>query len=312
MSASGSIIASDWQSIKGDPCSQFSEGNTVSDTNGCQNLIQPMTVEIIPASAVYSCSNYYPVEMELEIDAGCDVCAPHSSLLTQIDGTIDENVYSGFICLSSNNSDELNCYWQEIDACLNFTVSNNESALLHNATVDSIVMNSNSSMNCSSSVTSPLEEDTLIILLNNNNSTFDYFNTACQSNRYNCFYNPSEFGYNAISTNISCEWDARCVCESFSGPPYNCFWNPNSRITGQYCPRCESHCRSTDHSLNFIQFIVGVCLIAASWPMSRLTLSILVSDAVGATSQVSIISTVHAWWTCRYIQSVITHSMANT
>ena len=296
MSASGSIIASDWQSIKGDPCSQFSEGNTVSDTNGCQNLFQPMAVEIIPASAVYSCSNYYPVEMELEIDSGCDVCAPHSSLLTQINGTIGENVYSGFICLSSNSSDELNCYWQEIDTCLNFTVSNDESALLHN---NSIAKNSNSSINCSSSVSSFLEEDTLVVLLSiENNSTLDCLNATCQSNRNECLYNASDYGYIATSTNISCddECDARCICESFSGPPYNCFWNPNSRITGQYCPRCEPHCRSTDHSINFIQFILGVCLISASWPMSRITLSILVSDAVGATSQVSIISAVHAWW----------------
>ena len=300
MSASGSIIASDWQSVKGDPCSQFSEGNTVKDTDGCQNSIQPMTVEIIPAAAVPGCGNYYPVEMELELafDVGCEVCTPHTSLLTQINGTVGEDVYD-FICLSNSSSHDLNCYWQEEDTCVNFTVSDNGSALLYNATVDAMAMNSNSSIKCSSSVTSPLEEDALVIFLSiENNSTLNCLNTTCQSNRHEYCYNPSDYGYNVTTTDLelnSCECDdASCICEAFSGPPYNCFWNPNSRITGQYCPRCEPHCRSTDHSLNFVQFIIGVCLISASWPMSRLTLSVLVSDAVGANSQVSIIPTVLA------------------
>ena len=83
-----------------------------------------------------------------------------------------------------------------------------------------------------------------------------------------------------------CEMNASCVCEALSGPPYHCFWNPNSRLTGEYCPRCNPLCRSVDYSLTFGQFLVGLIFLVLSYQIGRTTLTLVVSDALGSTSQV--------------------------
>ena len=307
MSLSGSIVASDWQSLKGDPCDQFSEGNSDTDANGCQGSIEIILAAAINAEAL-TCSNVYspPIEMKklrLELYGGCGNCTPHTTFLTQI---VTNDIYD-FICLSNSNSHELQCYWQERDTCLNLTVSNSGSTLLYN---DSKVM-SDSLIECNSSIstiTSLPEENALLILLSiDNNNTVNCLNAICWPNRYEyCDHNPSDCGYmyNITTTKENCDCNSSYICETNSGPPYNCFWNPNSRITGKYCPRCEPLCRSTDHSLNFIQFIVGVSLITASWPMSRTALSLLASDAMGTTSQVSIVAAVCA---CMLVRIYVKH-----
>ena len=83
-----------------------------------------------------------------------------------------------------------------------------------------------------------------------------------------------------------CEMNASCVCEALSGPPYHCFWNPNSRLTGEYCPRCNPLCRSVDYSLTFGQFLVGLIFLVFSYQIGHTTLTLVVSDALGSTSQV--------------------------
>ena len=83
-----------------------------------------------------------------------------------------------------------------------------------------------------------------------------------------------------------CEMDASCVCEALSGPPYHCFWNPNSLLTGEYCPRCNPLCRSVDYSLTFGQFLVGLIFLVFSYQIGHTTLTLVVSDALGSTSQV--------------------------
>ena len=81
--------------------------------------------------------------------------------------------------------------------------------------------------------------------------------------------------------------NASCVCEAFSGvSEFNCFWNPHSRVTGRDCQRCARLCRSHSHSLNLIQFLVGMCLMCAIVPMSRISITLIASDALAGESQV--------------------------
>ena len=81
------------------------------------------------------------------------------------------------------------------------------------------------------------------------------------------------------STTIS---TAGCICESLSDVPnYNCYWNPNSIITGEYCERCRPVCLSHSHTLSFIQFVIGVFAISGSIGFNRILLSIVVSDSIG-------------------------------
>ena len=76
------------------------------------------------------------------------------------------------------------------------------------------------------------------------------------------------------------------VCKMHSGDPYHCFFNPDSRIAQKYCDDCRPFCRSELHSLNFVQFLVGVCLFSFSFPLVRITMTIMFSDALGSASQV--------------------------
>lgn len=80
------------------------------------------------------------------------------------------------------------------------------------------------------------------------------------------------------------------VCKMHSGDPYQCFFNPDSRIAQEYCDDCRPLCRSELHSLNFVQFLIGVCLFSFSFPLVRITMTIMFSDALGSASQVANIS----------------------
>jgi len=83
------------------------------------------------------------------------------------------------------------------------------------------------------------------------------------------------------SDNASCE-----VCRMHSGDPYHCFWNPDARISHEFCSDCEPFCRSELHTLNFVQFLIGVCLFSFSFPLMRITSTVIVSDCLGSASQV--------------------------
>ena len=76
------------------------------------------------------------------------------------------------------------------------------------------------------------------------------------------------------------------VCKMHSGDPYQCYFNPDSRITQEYCDDCRPFCRSKLHTLNFVQFLIGVCLFSFSFPLVRITMTIMFSDALGSASQV--------------------------
>ena len=81
--------------------------------------------------------------------------------------------------------------------------------------------------------------------------------------------------------------NASCVCEAFSGVSgFHCFWNPHSRVTGRDCERCARLCRSHDRSLNLVQFLVGMSTVTAVIAMGRISITLIVSDALAGESQV--------------------------
>lgn len=120
-----------------------------------------------------------------------------------------------------------------------------------------------------------------------------------------CALDPASFQCIAAQHNISLEQcedevtvnvNASCVCEAFSGRPYHCFWNPQSRLTGKECPRCTKLCRSKDRSLNFVQFVVGMSLVSICIPLGRIVLTLIASDAMGRGSQVNIYPNYGSWY----------------
>ena len=89
------------------------------------------------------------------------------------------------------------------------------------------------------------------------------------------------------STNNDTSLLAPCeVCKMHSGDPYHCFFNPDSRVADERCDDCNEFCRSELHSLNFFQLLIGVTLFSFSFPLVRITMYIMFSDALGSASQV--------------------------
>ena len=81
---------------------------------------------------------------------------------------------------------------------------------------------------------------------------------------------------------------ANYYCEQFGDDNnYNCFWNPISRITGDYCERCRAVCLSETHSLNFIQLFIGIVLLSSCYVPGRLLVTTIASDLAENRSQVS-------------------------
>ena len=66
----------------------------------------------------------------------------------------------------------------------------------------------------------------------------------------------------------------------------HCHWIPNSRVTGQHCSDCQPICRSTQHTLNFIQFMFGVALFYSTTALLYNGSFLLLSESVSKKYQV--------------------------
>ena len=75
-------------------------------------------------------------------------------------------------------------------------------------------------------------------------------------------------------------------CEALSSSSHQCFWNPKSRITGEFCNTCLPTCLSEQASLNFYQFSLGVVLICISGPLGFVFISAITSAITSVESQV--------------------------
>ena len=76
-------------------------------------------------------------------------------------------------------------------------------------------------------------------------------------------------------------------CEALSSSSHQCFWNPKSRITGEFCNTCLPTCLSKQTTINFYQFTVGILLISFATPLGFVLLSAISSDIASVDSQVS-------------------------
>ena len=77
-------------------------------------------------------------------------------------------------------------------------------------------------------------------------------------------------------------------CETRSTSGQHCFWNPQSRVTGDYCNTCRQTCLSQEASLNFYQFNVGVFLTAMGSILGYIFNNALTSDVTSERNQVLI------------------------
>ena len=75
-------------------------------------------------------------------------------------------------------------------------------------------------------------------------------------------------------------------CEVLSSSGHQCFWNPQSRITGDFCNTCLPVCLSKQTTINFYQFTLGIALISFATPLSHILVSAIASDIASVTSQV--------------------------
>ena len=302
LSISGSVISSDWQAIRGDPCDRFS-GNITNRTVSyeCYPLFHSLQRYIQDSEFDDTCNVTLPMELVNYTFAigECTPCSANATYLSELMTSfgVGHSDHS-LICLGSENSHlstymyhMLDCYWWFNTDCFSMTLAKIDSTLPEagsGSATSGWPISSNSSDSepvCNSTLHRKEGAQNRIMLeFGMESATTDCLTSKCSS-QTNSYYEQYPIYMDDIDLD-SCNSNTSCICESFSVPPFNCFWNPNSRITGQYCPRCEPLCRSTDHTINFIQFIVGISLITLAFPIGRGTLTLIVSDAMGYNSQV--------------------------
>ena len=78
----------------------------------------------------------------------------------------------------------------------------------------------------------------------------------------------------------------KIMCEQLSTEANVCFWNPYSRVTGQYCSECFKVCRSVHKSLNFVQLALGMGLFFGTVPLLTVTVLVIASDVMPLEQQV--------------------------
>ena len=83
---------------------------------------------------------------------------------------------------------------------------------------------------------------------------------------------PDEMNFS--NSSIHSQWVESC--EALSSSSYQCFWNPKSRITGEFCNTCDTICYSEQKSFNFYQFSAGVMLICLASSLVLVFISKLV------------------------------------
>ena len=89
-------------------------------------------------------------------------------------------------------------------------------------------------------------------------------------------------GETGVPSNISQLVD----CEALSGSGDQCFWNPQSRVTGEFCNTCVAGCLSEQKSLDIYQFSAGVLLLSVSTPLGFVFVSAIASDITSVEMQV--------------------------
>jgi hypothetical protein len=76
------------------------------------------------------------------------------------------------------------------------------------------------------------------------------------------------------------------TCESLGTDDNSCFWNQQSRVTGDFCNTCLPACLSRQATLNFYQFSSGVLLLSIAAPLGFVFTSAVASEITPLESQV--------------------------
>ena len=95
----------------------------------------------------------------------------------------------------------------------------------------------------------------------------------------------STSGENELTSSLSLSQHLRESCEGWNNSRH-CFWNPYSRVTGDFCNTCLDTCLSEKASLNFYQFSAGVFSVAVGSLLGCVFMNVLTSDITPVESQV--------------------------
>ena len=114
----------------------------------------------------------------------------------------------------------------------------------------------------------------------NSSTTDDIFN---DSSLYSGDYFTNET-LTSKTSSLSLDLLEGCIAQSTSSD--HCFWNPQSRVTGDFCNSCAPSCLSKEKSLNIVQFCIGALLVASSASVGFVFISAVTSGITSIESQV--------------------------
>ena len=75
-------------------------------------------------------------------------------------------------------------------------------------------------------------------------------------------------------------------CDALSSSSHQCYWNPESHITGEFCNTCLPTCLSKQTTIDFSQYTVGILLISFAIPLGYVLTFAVASDIASVDSQV--------------------------
>ena len=99
-----------------------------------------------------------------------------------------------------------------------------------------------------------------------------------------------DFNYQDIDLAIYNISDLVDICTAGSSDTHECYWNPDSRITGTVCSLCRQVCRTESMSVTFVQFSLGIGLISVSSLLIWTALLGIATDCTAKNAQVRVLN----------------------
>ena len=124
-------------------------------------------------------------------------------------------------------------------------------------------------------------------LENNDYSQYEMFSadSALISRGDSIYSLPLSDGISSSNSSLHNWWVESC--EALSSSSHHCFWNPKSRITGEFCNTCHTACYSERKSFNIYQFSFGVLLVRLASALGFVSISAIASAYTPTDHQVS-------------------------
>lgn len=264
MTIGSCVLMADWQSIPFDECTNFSpfhHPSLIDDYNFTKGSKQ-----------FSKRSQCHPlVEVRSNFLNGFEVDSwSKLSLSSGYEMTLPLAESNKFVCKSANTcSDMCNKYYKNESStiCLKYIVNWKGCGSLIDGTqmhFSSDRVNYSESFLCSS----PISAISFCVILNTSHNQSQVVETQAMNL-------PSEIF--SIARN-------KCVAANTTWN--DCYWNPQSIVTGKLCEDCQPICRSKSHSLTFVQFLLGSALLLVSIPIAWIPVAALISNRVSTNAQV--------------------------